>query len=132
MQRIVANGAENRADGRGDDSPPDDNADEVAGREEPVELEGRIGSSRPGKADRLAECGGNSGAVDGGGQAVDETQAVERNQRLILGIGQVRPPRHWPEAEQLLQTANKNKALSFIGFAGGLAAAGISAALFAF
>jgi len=36
------------------------------------------------------------------------------------------------EAEQLLQTESRNKTLSFIGFAGGLAMAGISAALFAF
>ncbi|HZX96111.1 MAG TPA: hypothetical protein VFE90_16440 [Myxococcales bacterium] len=36
------------------------------------------------------------------------------------------------EAEQLLQTESRNKTLSFVGFAGGLALAGISAALFAF
>ena len=36
------------------------------------------------------------------------------------------------EAQALLEKEQKNKTLSFVGFAGGLAAAGIATALFAF
>jgi len=36
------------------------------------------------------------------------------------------------DAQRLLETEQKNKALSYVGFAGGLVAAGIAAALFAF
>src|SRR5204863_202796 len=47
----------------------------------------------------------------------------------------VPPPLPLPgvtEAQRLLESERQNKTLSFVGFAGGLAAAGIATALFAF
>jgi len=61
-----------------------------------------------------------------GGGALAFTQANSAHNDLTSGV------HSGADAQRLLEDEKRNKTLSFVGFAGGLVAAGISAALFAF
>ena len=55
---------------------------------------------RLGEPDPFDQRGGKGRAVDRRRQTVDQPTLVERDERLVLGVGQLRPPLHRPEAEQ--------------------------------
>jgi hypothetical protein len=61
-----------------------------------------------------------------GGGVLAFTQASSAHNELTSGV------HNGADAQRLLEDEKRNKTLSFVGFAGGLVAAGIATALFAF
>jgi hypothetical protein len=90
----------------------------------PFPREAQGGSSRAQRTMAYVTAGVAIAALGGGALAFTKASSAHSDLTSRVHSG--------PEAQRLLEDERRNKTLSFVGFAGGLVAAGIATALFAF